>query len=223
MKLKLTYTSERREQDALLLTPAPSTAQRLNKYVTSSLLLFKLVQMSLYMVEWSKEWTGGRKNNKQTYWKLNIPCSLGGIWVLVLALRGEGCSSCSHINNHFIITEHKLLTLHSDCKVRLYHSYTYTCFHRQGLSIMEVSEDQSNGCQSFPQSHVICQYSPANPLRYFFGRETCEAVVVQLTSLLPEGWESRFVFSSTHPGQRLLLVRQEESTHRLQKQRGVCI
>lgn len=67
------------------------------------------------------------------------------------------------------------------------------------------------------QSHVICQYSPTNPLWYFFGRETSEAVIVQLASLLPEGWQQRFVFSSTHPGQRLPLVKHERSTHSLQR------
>lgn len=67
------------------------------------------------------------------------------------------------------------------------------------------------------QSHVICQYSPTNSLWYFFGRETSEAVIVQLASLLPEGWQQRFVFSSTHPGQRLPLVKHERSTHSLQR------
>lgn len=46
------------------------------------------------------------------------------------------------------------------------------------------------GCDGVAhQSHVICQYSSTNPLRGFFGRETCEAVKEQLASLLPEGWQ----------------------------------
>lgn len=46
------------------------------------------------------------------------------------------------------------------------------------------------GCDGVAhQSHVICQYSSTNPLRCFFGRETCEAVKEQLASLLPEGWQ----------------------------------
>lgn len=65
------------------------------------------------------------------------------------------------------------------------------------------------------QSHVIRQYSPTHPLGYFFDRETCEGVVVQLSSLLPEGRQGRFVFSSAHPGQRLPLVGQERSAHGL--------
>lgn len=67
------------------------------------------------------------------------------------------------------------------------------------------------------QSHVICQYSSTNSLWYFFGRETREAVIVELASLLPKGWQHRFVLPSTHPGQCLLLVRQERRTHRLQR------
>lgn len=47
-----------------------------------------------------------------------------------------------------------------------------------------------SGCDGVAhQSHVIRQYSSTNPLRCFFGRETCEAVKVQLASLLPEGWQ----------------------------------
>lgn len=65
------------------------------------------------------------------------------------------------------------------------------------------------------QSHVICQYSPTNSLWDFLGRETGEAVVVQITSFLPEGWQWRFVFLSTHPGQRLPLVKHERCTNSL--------
>lgn len=117
--------------------------------------------------------------------------------------------------------------------------YTYRRPHRQRVSTVEVGEDECDGGQSLPlmnesylysvksaqgtaecfcmthQPHVIRQYSPANPLWHFFGRETRESVVVELASLLPEGRQRMLVFSSTHPGQCLLLVGQQRSAHRL--------
>lgn len=66
------------------------------------------------------------------------------------------------------------------------------------------------------QPHVISQYSPPNSLWYFFGGETREAVVVQVASLLPERRQHVFIFPGAHPGQRLLLVRQQRRGHRLQ-------
>ena len=52
------------------------------------------------------------------------------------------------------------------------HSYTYTYLHRQRLSFVEVGEDQSNGCQSFPLENKNRGFSvdsslPANPLYTF--------------------------------------------------------
>lgn len=65
------------------------------------------------------------------------------------------------------------------------------------------------------QPHVIRQYSSTNSRWCFFGTETREAVVVELASLLPEGRQRMFVFTSTHPWQRLLLVGQERRAHSL--------
>lgn len=65
------------------------------------------------------------------------------------------------------------------------------------------------------QSHIICQYASTHPLWYFFGGEACEAVVVQLASLLPKWGKNRLTFSSAHPGQSLSLVGQEGSSNRL--------
>lgn len=89
------------------------------------------------------------------------------------------------------------------------------------LSTISWQQDIQHMCSHIcvtHQPHVICQYPPTNPLWYFFGRETCEGVVVQLASLLPEGWQGRLVFPCTHPRQSLFLVQQEGSTHRLHRE-----
>ena len=59
------------------------------------------------------------------------------------------------------------------------------------------------------QAHVVCQYAPPDPLWPLLGREAGEAVVIEASPLLPEGWELGAVLAGTHPGQGLLLVGHE--------------
>ena len=68
------------------------------------------------------------------------------------------------------------------------------------------------------QAHIVCQYAPPDPLRPVLGREAGEGVVVECSPLFPKGWECGAVLAGTHPGQSLLLVRQERRAHQLKKQ-----
>lgn len=62
---------------------------------------------------------------------------------LVLALKGEARSSCTHANKHTVTEEHNIPVK------KQYTTATYTLLHGQRLSLVKVGEDQSDCCQSF--------------------------------------------------------------------------